>query len=162
MPSLSAHICKGGRRMSLLLHRGLRDRWQPRERLARLRNARGSRVILAGWAAAAHTFVDPERCLMWQPRRNRGDPCAVHFRFCGTKSLHFQLSQAQQGGARERRQDARNQAGSGQLSRIVSAMPGVWTQLAPVWDSLRASSPLSEWECAHSDIAQFRPRVTEV
>ena len=139
--------------MSLLLHRGLRDRWQPRERWR-------SRVILAGWAAAAHTFVDPERCLMRQPRRNRGDPCAVHFRFCGRRACISNSRKRNRVGP-ERDGKTPGQAGSGQLSRIVSALPGLWPR-SLVWDSLRASSPLSEWECAHSDIAQFRPRVAEV
>ena len=71
---------------SLLRVRVLRNRWRSREPRPRLRVAWESRTLLASWAAAVHAFIDPERCLGHEPRRNRGDPYVVHSWVCGRRT----------------------------------------------------------------------------
>ena len=81
-------------------------------------------MLLASWAAAAHAFVDPKRRLGHEPRRNRGDPYVVHFWFYGRNTCSSNSRMRKRPG--REREDARYQARPGQLSRIVTALPGLW------------------------------------
>ena len=160
VPSPSAP-CRGGRGMSLLLHWGLRDRWRPRGPVPRLRIAWRSRMLLASWAAAAHAFVDPKRRLGHEPRRNRGDPYVVHFWFYGRNTCSSNSRMHKRPG---RERDGKTPAtkpgqGSSPASSLPCRVSGPSLHLCGIAHQ-RTRRSRSQWECARSGVARFRPRAT--
>ena len=139
VPSPSAPTCRGGRRMRLL---GLRDRWRPRGASASSPHCLGKSYDTHQLGGCRASLRRSGTVLGARAAAESSRP--VCFWFCGRRTCSSNSRKRKKARARKGRQDACNQAGSGQLSRIVNVWPGLWASLAPVWDSLLANLPLSE------------------